>query len=105
MRERLCLPGNQGKKIAITGKGGSGKTMLTAIMTGLLARKKGMSILVIDADSSISLSYALGMSVKRTVAEIRQQMIENPKAKAEAKNKHIRTMMEEILESGGASSC
>jgi CO dehydrogenase maturation factor len=89
-----------GKKIAITGKGGSGKTMLTAIMTGLLARDNNIKLLAIDADSAINLSYALGVDIKQTVAEIRSQMIKDPKARAEMKDKNIRVVMEEALESG-----
>ena len=90
----------KGRTIAITGKGGSGKTMLTAIMTGLLAKQKGLSILAIDADSSINLPYALGMEMKQTVAQIRQRIIEDPEERAEIKEKSMKTVMEEILEQG-----
>ena len=89
-----------GKTIAITGKGGSGKTMLTAIMTGLLARNSDLSILAIDADSSINLPYALGMEMEQTVAQIRQRIIEDPEARTEMKDKSMRTVMEEALENG-----
>jgi CO dehydrogenase maturation factor len=89
-----------GKKIAITGKGGSGKTMLTAIMTGLLARDKNLNLLAIDADSAINLPYALGLNVKQTVAEIRQRIIEDPLARAEIEGKNMRIVMEESLEKG-----
>ena len=89
-----------GKKIAITGKGGSGKTMLTAIMTGLLARDKKLKLLAIDADSAVNLPYALGLNAKQTVAEIRQKIIEDPTARTEIKDKNIRIVMEEALEKG-----
>ena len=88
------------KKIAITGKGGSGKTMLTAIMAKLLAQNKEVKLLAIDADSAVNLPYALGIEAKRTVAEIRQQIIEDPEARAEIKDKNIRIVMEESLEIG-----
>jgi CO dehydrogenase maturation factor len=88
------------EKIAITGKGGSGKTALTAIMTGLLARNKDLEILAIDADSAISLHYALGISIGKTVAEIRRQVIEDPRARDEMAGRHIREVMEDILEVG-----
>jgi CO dehydrogenase maturation factor len=93
-----------GKKIAVTGKGGSGKTMLTAIMTGLLAKDDNIKLLAIDADSAINLPYALGVDVKQTVAEIRSQIIKDPKARAEMKDKNIRVVMEEALESGAGFS-
>jgi CO dehydrogenase maturation factor len=96
---RGFLPKKDARRMAITGKGGSGKTMLTATMTRLLAGNPGLSILAIDADSSVSLSYALGVSVTRTVAEVRWQMIEDA-AKTRGQDQHIRAMMEEITESG-----
>jgi CO dehydrogenase maturation factor len=89
-----------GIKIAVTGKGGSGKTMLTAIMTGLLAKDANIKLLAIDADSAINLPYALGMDAKQTVAELRIQLIRDPKVRAEIKDKNIRIVMEEALESG-----
>jgi CO dehydrogenase maturation factor len=75
--------------------------MLTALLTRLVAERGHPSILAIDADSAVGLRHALGISTKKTVAEVRQQMIEDPKARSEVEDKHIRTVMEEILEDGG----
>jgi CO dehydrogenase maturation factor len=86
------------KKIAISGKGGSGKTILAALMTKLLIQNKELRLLVIDADSTLSLPYTLGIQMNRTVGDIRQLMIENPKARQDIRNRHIRTVMEEVLE-------
>jgi CO dehydrogenase maturation factor len=97
--ERSSLP-MPGKKIAITGKGGSGKTMLTAIMTKLLAGKKDMKLLAIDADSAVNLPYALGIEVNYTVAETRRQIIEDPEVRAEIQDKNIRLVIEESVEKG-----
>ena len=89
-----------GKKIAVTGKGGSGKTMLAAIMTGLLARNEDLKILAIDADSAIGLAYALGIKANMTVGELRRRMIEEPGVKAEVQSRHIRDVMADALELG-----
>jgi CO dehydrogenase maturation factor len=94
-------PPGRGLKLAVTGKGGSGKTMLTAIMTGLLARRENLRILAIDADSAVNLPYALGMRVGTTVSDMRRNLIEDPEARAEIENKHIRNVMAESLEIGG----
>ncbi|MFH1436862.1 MAG: AAA family ATPase [Pseudomonadota bacterium] len=84
-------------KIAITGKGGSGKTMLASVMTGLLAGRGGRKILAIDADSAVNLPYALGVEVKKTVSDIRRLIIEEPGEKAKMEEKSIITVMEEAL--------
>ncbi len=47
-------------KIAITGKGGVGKTTLAGTMARLLARD-GMDVLAIDADPDMNLASALGI--------------------------------------------
>jgi CO dehydrogenase maturation factor len=90
----------KGKTIAITGKGGSGKTTLAAILTGIYAKNQNHKILSIDADSSINLPYALGVEPKQTVAEIRRQIIENPESRAEIKNKPMQNVMQDALETG-----
>jgi CO dehydrogenase maturation factor len=47
-------------KIAITGKGGVGKTTLAALMAYIYA-EAGRKVIAIDADPAASLAYALGM--------------------------------------------
>lgn len=47
-------------KIAITGKGGVGKTTLAALMAYLYA-ETGQKVIAIDADPAASLAYALGL--------------------------------------------
>jgi CO dehydrogenase maturation factor len=89
-----------GIRAAITGKGGSGKTACAAIATGLLAKDRERSILAIDADSASGLAYALGVEVHKTVAEIRHEMIEDPRARQQMETKHVREMMREALEPG-----
>ena len=46
-------------KLAISGKGGVGKTMLASLLSGVLARS-GLSVLAIDADPNATLAIALG---------------------------------------------
>lgn len=50
-------------KIAISGKGGVGKTTITGILARLLSRD-GFDVLVIDADPSPNLATVLGISEK-----------------------------------------
>ncbi|NIA03407.1 MAG: AAA family ATPase [Nitrospirae bacterium] len=49
-------------KIAVTGKGGVGKTTLAGTLARLLARD-GLDVLAIDADSDMNLASALGIDI------------------------------------------
>ena len=88
------------KVIAVTGKGGTGKTMLAALMIRLLSSEAGARVLAIDADSAISLSYALGMEVGKTLSEIRTEMIEDPIVRKGVMDSHVRTVIADIVGHG-----
>lgn len=90
-----------GRRIAVTGKGGSGKTAFTAIATTLLASNGKQRILAIDADSAVGLPYALGVEVRKTVAQVRREVIEDPGARREMESKHVREAMREIVQAAG----
>ena len=64
------------KTIAIAGKGGTGKTVIAALLIKLLSQK-GL-ILAVDADPSINLNQALGLPLdeNRTIGKIREGMKE-----------------------------
>ena len=58
--------------IALTGKGGVGKTSLSAAILRILTEEKPEAkILAIDADPAVGLSVALGVDVKETLDDIR----------------------------------
>lgn len=87
----------KGRSIAVTGKGGAGKTMLAALMIKLLTRSGKARILAIDADSSVSLPYALGMAAGKTVSDIRREIIEFPEVKRRIADQHISVVMKSAL--------
>ncbi len=89
-----------GRSIAVTGKGGTGKTMLATLMIKVLAESGNGKILAIDADSAVSLPYTLGMRVGKTVSDIRREIIEVPAVKRRIADQHIRTVMTSILGTG-----
>ena len=63
---------SQASVIALTGKGGVGKTSLSAAIVRVLTEAHPEAkILAIDADPAIGLSVALGVDVKETLDEIR----------------------------------
>lgn len=62
--------------IAFTGKGGVGKTSISALTVRLLSeRYPNKKILAIDADPAIGLSTALGLNSSSTVDDIRKLFI------------------------------
>ena len=64
-----------GKVIAITGKGGTGKTAVTAMLIRHLKNSgKKFRILAIDADPDANLADALGAKVEKTVGDMREFM-------------------------------
>ena len=63
---------HQASVIALTGKGGVGKTSLSAAIVRVLTEAHPEAkILAIDADPAIGLSVALGVEVRETLDEIR----------------------------------
>lgn len=69
------------KVIAVCGKGGVGKTSISALMVhAIMHADPHARILVIDADPAVGLSTALGVEVARTVDDVRNQIIDMGKA-------------------------
>lgn len=58
-----------GMKIAVTGKGGVGKTMLASLLSTILSQF-GCSVLAIDADPNATLASALGFPDPETIVPI-----------------------------------
>jgi CO dehydrogenase maturation factor len=61
--------------LAVCGKGGVGKTSISAVVVRILAENSDRRILAIDADPSVGLAIALGFRGNRTVNDIRNDLI------------------------------
>ncbi|MGB9937388.1 MAG: AAA family ATPase [Methanobacterium sp.] len=59
--------------IAVSGKGGVGKTLVSSLLIKSLTGR-GKDILAIDADPDSNLPEALGIEVERTVGDIREEL-------------------------------
>lgn len=67
---------NKATIIALSGKGGVGKTSISAAIVKLLVEAyPDKKILAIDADPAVGLSVALGIEVKTTIDDIRKQIV------------------------------
>jgi CO dehydrogenase maturation factor len=87
------------KSIAITGKGGTGKTMLATLIIRLLSRRFAR-VLAIDADSAVSLPYTLGLPVEKTVSDLRKTVIGQSQLQKQAGDQPTRAIMEGLLAHG-----
>lgn len=60
--------------IAMAGKGGTGKTTISALLIRYLLNKNLVPVLVVDADANANLNELLGLKVERTLGQIRDEM-------------------------------
>ncbi len=60
--------------IAISGKGGSGKTTLAAMIIRLLSGRSRKAILAVDADPNYCLGLTCGVEPVTTISEIRERV-------------------------------
>ena len=92
--------------LAVTGKGGVGKTTTTAIMAKLLIQQ-GVTPLVVDADPPVSLAYAMGAEPTKTLGLYRKRLIEDPteKRRVNESDRHMREFIydEVLMDANGAS--
>ncbi len=65
--------------IALAGKGGTGKTTVSAMIIKYLIQKQSSPILAIDADPSANLNMVLGVDLDWTVGAIREDMLKQVK--------------------------
>src|SRR3972149_1975936 len=63
--------------IAVAGKGGTGKTTFCALTVRHLIKKSLGPVLAIDADANLNLNEVLGIDIKQTVGEVRDDLLQN----------------------------
>ena len=83
------------KLVAVCGKGGTGKTAFTAMVTKvLLDSGRGGKLLLIDADPAMGLPLALGVTVERTMGQIREEIIHTARRGGEEEKRHVVDMID-----------
>ncbi len=84
--------------IAVCGKGGVGKTSISAIVASMLAEDPSKKVLAIDADPAVGLALALGFQARRTVDDIRNDLISRVKEGAREDMKQLASALDyEVL--------
>jgi CO dehydrogenase maturation factor len=61
--------------VAVCGKGGAGKTSVSAAIVRVLVENPERRVLAIDADPAVGLAWALGVTVTRTVDDLRARIV------------------------------
>ena len=64
---------SMGRVFAIAGKGGVGKTTISALFISYLAKRTGKIVLGVDADPNYNLGDRLGIDVQKTIGDIREE--------------------------------
>ena len=68
------------KIIAVTGKGGTGKTVVAALIIRYLKQHASGPLLAIDADPDTNLSTVLGVPMEQTLGDLREETLEEMKS-------------------------
>lgn len=66
--------------VAVTGKGGTGKTTISALLVRALVERGKKPVLAVDADPNSNLNESLGVSLKGSVGEIRENLLERQRS-------------------------
>ena len=84
--------------VAVCGKGGTGKTMLTAIMARVLREiNSSAKLLLIDADPTMGLPNVLGVQVRRTIGQIREDIIRTARGGSEEEKTQLGNMLDYMV--------
>ena len=88
--------------VAVIGKGGVGKTTVSALLLRRLIESKQTPVLAIDADPSNCLGPALGLAVERTLADLRETLRDNGRPPSMSAGEWLALKAEEaMVESSG----
>lgn len=87
--------------VAVCGKGGAGKTAITAVLASCIRRQHPAGrMLLIDADPAGGLTHTLGVSTGRTVGQVREEVLHQARsADATEKNRLAAAVDYYLLES------
>jgi len=87
------------KVIAMAGKGGVGKTTVSALVTRYFAKQNAGPLLAIDADPNSNLGETLGLNIENTVGDIRENFMKDPQGVPSGMDKilYLEMLMNQVL--------
>ncbi len=87
------------RTIAMAGKGGVGKTTVSALITRYFACQQPDPLLAIDADPNSNLGETLGLNIEKTVGDIREDFMKDPQGVPSGMDKvlYLEMLMNQVL--------
>ncbi|MCP4671858.1 MAG: AAA family ATPase [Desulfobacula sp.] len=87
------------KTIAMSGKGGVGKTTVSALMMRYFTKYHDSPLLAIDADPNSNLGETLGLDIEKTVGDIREDFMRDPQGVPSGMDKiiYLEMLMNQVL--------
>ena len=87
------------KTIAMSGKGGVGKTTVSALMMRYFINNLNSPLLAIDADPNSNLGETLGLDIEKTVGDIRENFMRDPQGVPSGMDKiiYLEMLMNQVL--------
>ncbi len=74
--------------LGVTGKGGVGKTTVSALLIKAIIKKKLGVILAVDADPNYNLNQKLGVEIENTIGSLREDIIKAVDSLPQSMSKH-----------------
>lgn len=84
-------------RISLVGKGGTGKTTLSALLIDFLIQKNKVPILAVDADPNFNLNELLGVEVNLTLSNLRESLIKNEVPEFMSRYEYTEMMLNQVL--------
>ena len=83
--------------VALAGKGGSGKTTMAGLLIKYLVKKEKTPVLAVDADCNANLNEVLGLEIKDTLGNAREEMKKGDVPGGMTKDIFMEMKMEEAM--------
>ncbi len=85
--------------IAMSGKGGVGKTTVSALVVRYFINHQNDPLLAIDADPNSNLGETLGLKIEKTVGDIRENFMKDPQGVPSGMDKmlYLEMLMNQVL--------
>ncbi|MCP4722607.1 MAG: AAA family ATPase, partial [Desulfobacteraceae bacterium] len=83
----------------MAGKGGVGKTTVSALVTRYFAKQQKGPLLAIDADPNSNLGETLGLEIEKTVGDIRENFMKDPQGVPSGMDKilYLEMLMNQVV--------